>query len=216
MRITITIARQLGCGGSIVGQEIADRLNIRCIDREIVSRTAQQFEVEEEEVANREEKVSSFWERVLGGLIIPAPEAAFIPAPSLSPTDREIFASETEVMKSIAQTEDCVIVGRAGAHVLPSHPGMFNIYLHAPLSFRVPRVMEYYGINEGQALAKIKRSDETREKFITQVTGRDAADARHYHLCLDSSMLPLAEVADLVSRFVQRRVDTSSAPTVTI
>jgi cytidylate kinase len=216
MRITITIARQLGCGGSDVGQAIADRLNIRCIDREIVSKTAQQFECDEAEVAAREEKVTSFWERILAGMVIPAPEAAFIPAPSLSPTDREIFASETEVMKSISQTENCVIVGRAGAHVLPPHPGMFNIYLHAPLSFRVPRVMEYYRVDEGQALDKIKRSDETREKFITQVTGRDAADARNYHLCLDSSMLPLAEIADLVSRFVQRRVDTSSAPAITV
>lgn len=213
MRTTITIARQLGCGGSIVGQQIADKLNIRCIDREIVSQTAQQFKYDEDEVAAREEKVTSFWERILAGMVIPAPEAAFIPPPMFSPSDREIFASETDVMKSIAQAEDCVVVGRAGAHVLPPHPGMLNVYLHAPLSFRVPRVMEFYGVTEEQALSKIKRSDEMREKFIAQMTGREAQDARLYHLCLDSSTLPLDEITDLVISLVKRRGAASTVPT---
>ncbi|RYG72004.1 cytidylate kinase-like family protein [bacterium] len=206
MRTTITIARQLGCGGSEVGQAIADRLGIRCIDREIVSQTAKQFHLDENEVANREEKVSSFWERVLGGMVVVAPEASFVPPPAITPTDLEIFESETKVMKSITAAENCVVVGRAAGHVLPLHPGMVNIYLHAPISFRLPRVMDYYGVDENKARDIIGKSDDMREKFIAHMTDCEATDARRYHLCLDSSTLPFPEIIDLIIEFVQRKV----------
>jgi cytidylate kinase len=211
MRTTITIARQLGSGGSVVGQHIAQSLGIRCIDREIVSHTAQQFQMDEKEIATREEKVSSFWERIISGIAVVAPEAGYVAAPNPTLSDQEIFESETQVLKTIAQAEDCVIIGRAAAHVLAPHPGMFNILLHAPLSFRVPRVMDYYHVSdEGQARAMIKRSDGVRAKFIAQMAGCDAADARNYHLSLDSSLFPLSDIADLVIDCVRRRTNSAS------
>jgi cytidylate kinase len=179
MRTTITIARQLGCGASIIGQSIAQELGIRCIDREIVSQTARQLQIDEEELANREERVSSFWDRILSGMAIVAPEAAYVSAPNPTLTDQEIFASETEVMKGIAAAEDCVIVGRAAAHVLPAHPGMINIYLHAPASFRVPRIREYYDLpDEAAARATLKNSDDMRAKAYL----RDVASNGNQHV----------------------------------
>jgi cytidylate kinase len=215
MRITITIARQLGCGGSALGQHLAQNLGIRCIDREIISQTAQRFHIDERELAGREEKVSSFWERMFSGLTVGVPEAAFLPAPIPTLSDQEIFESETAVLKAIAQEEDCVIVGRAAAHVIPTHEGLINLYLHAPLSFRVPRVMEAYHLqDETQARTIIARSDGLREKFIAQMTRNNATDARNYHLSLDSSVLPLTETADFISDYVQRRVGISKSSVV--
>lgn len=206
MRTTITIARQLGSGGSVIGHQLAQQLGIRCLDREILSQAAQQLQLEEEELANREEKVSSFWERILRGMTIVAPEASYVPAPTLTLSDQEIFESETQVMTSIAQSEDCVIVGRAAAHILPLHSGTINIFVHAPLSFRLPRVMEHYKVpDEAKARAMIQRSDGMREKFIAQMTGHDAMDVRNFHLCLDSSSLPLDEVIDIALDYIRRR-----------
>ena len=51
----------------------------------------------------------------------------------------------------------------------------------------------------------IARSDGTRERFIRQMIGREEDDARNYHLCLDTSSLPLPEIADLLTDFVRRR-----------
>ncbi len=211
MKLTVTIARQLGSGGSEVGQSIADALGIRCIDREIISRTAQRLELHEQEVTNREERVSSFWERMLTGFIIGAPEAAYIAPPFQTASDRDIFDDETEVMKAIVQKEDCVIVGRAAAHVLPPHSKMVNILLHAPLSFRIPRVMEFYGArNEAQARAQIEQSDAARGKLIAQMTGHNWSAAANYHMCVDSSALPLSEITDLAVDFIQRKLRRES------
>ena len=206
MRITVTLARQFGCGGSYLGQALADKLQIRCLDREIVSHAARRLAVDEAELAHREERGASFWERMLRGISASPPEALYQAPVSLSVSDRELLEAETEVMKTIAAQEDCVVVGRLAAYVLPAHPGLVNVYLHAPLSFRVPRVREYYGAaDEAGARAMIARSDETRERYIRQMIGRAEDDARNYHLCLDTSSLPLPEIADLLTDFIRRR-----------
>ncbi len=208
MKITVTIARQLGSGGSEVGERLAQALGVRCLDREIVSRTARHLDLSEQEVAAREERVASFWERMLTGFAgVSAPEAAYIPEPLQTLSDRQIFENETAVMQAIARQENCVIVGRAAAHVLEPHPGLINLFLHAPLSFRVPRVMKLYGAQtEAQARALIEKSDGARQRSIAQMTGRQWAEASSYHLCVDSSVLPLAEISELLTQFVQRRI----------
>jgi len=68
IKTTITISRQMGAGGSYIGQVIAKRLGLKYVDREVLHLAAQEFGCDEETIAARSERVTSFWERVLGGL----------------------------------------------------------------------------------------------------------------------------------------------------
>ncbi|RYX80774.1 cytidylate kinase-like family protein [bacterium] len=207
MKLNVTIARQLGCGGSDLGNSLASALGIRCIDREIISETAKQFQIQEQEVANREERVASFWERMLSGFVVGAPEAAYIaPPPTYMPTDREIFDAETEVLKKIATQEDCVIVGRAACHVLPPHPGTVNILLYAPLQFRVERAVKYHGQkNAEEARTVILDADNMRAKSISQMAGKDWMSPENYHICIDTSTLPFPQISQLLTDFVRAK-----------
>lgn len=206
MRTTVTLGRQLGCGGSYLGQCVADALKIRCLDREIISQAAAQLQVDEADVSRREERGVSFWERMLRGVTTGPQEALYQPPAILSVTDRDLLAAETAVMKEIAAAEDVVVVGRLAAFVLPPHPGMVNIFLHAPERYRVQRLLEHaQAATEAEARALITRSDETRRQYISQMIGRDEYDARSYHLSLDTSVLPLPNTADLLTDFVRRR-----------
>lgn len=206
MRITVTLARQLGCGGSLIGQMIADNLQIRCLDREIVSQAAHTLSLDEEDLAAREERGTPFWERMLKGISVGSPEALYQAPVSLSVSDRDLFEAETEVMKEIAAREDCVIVGRLASHVLRPHAGTVNILLHAPLPFRIRLLVERYGIeSEARARAMITQSDETRKRYITQMLGADWGKPQAYHLCLDTSTLPLPDVGAFLTDFVRRR-----------
>ena len=207
MRITVTLARQLGCGGSLIGQMMADNLGIRCLDREIVSQAAQTLSLDEEDLAAREERGTPFWERMLKGISINPPEALYQAPVMLSHSDRDLFDAETEVMKDIAAREDCIIVGRLASHVLPSHPGKVNILLYAPLPFRIRLVMERHGVeSEARARAVITQSDETRKRYITQMLGTEWGHPEAYHLCLDTSTLPLPDIAAFLTEFVRRKV----------
>ena len=94
IKTTITISRQMGAGGSYIGQQIAKRLGLKYIDREVLHLAAQEFGCDEETIAARSERVSSFWERVLGGLSFGVPEAPNrLLSPLLSILPGQLFAA---------------------------------------------------------------------------------------------------------------------------
>jgi cytidylate kinase len=199
MRATITIARQMGCGGSYIGQLIATQLGIKYVDREVLRLAAEEFGCDEETLAARAERISSFWERILSGLRLGPPETLYAPPPMRNFSDQQLFEKQTEILKKIAEKNDCVIVGWGGCHVLPRHRGKLNIFCHAPLKSRIKRVMEiYHPRSEEEARAMILESDEMRKRYIFEMTGKDWACAENYHLSINTSLLPLQKTAELI------------------
>ena len=206
-RTTVTIARRMGSGGAYVGQGIAQRLGLKYIDREVLHLCAESLGVEESALEPNRERVASFWERLFGGLTFGPPETTYAPPPLRNYTDRQLFERQVEILRKIAARDDCVIVGYGGAYVLPRHARMVNFYFHAPLELRVRRVMELYQIEDRErAKELIARSDETRQRYFKQMIGRDWACADNYHVCVDTSMLPLPELVDRLVHFIGRRL----------
>jgi cytidylate kinase len=204
---TITIARQVGCGGAYIGQIIARRLGFRYVDREVLHLAAQALGVEAAAVEASKEKLTSFWEKLFGGLTVLPPESAYTPPPVRTFTDEDLFQRQVEVLKLIAAREDCVIVGYGGAFVLPNHGRSVNLYFHAPLKFRMRRLMEIYHLpGTHEARRMIEESDEMRKRYFARMTDRDWTCADNYHLCIDTSIYPLPELAERLIRFVERKL----------
>lgn len=206
IKSTITISRQMGAGGSYVGQVIAKRLGFKYIDREVLHLAAREFGCDEETVAARSERVTSFWERVLGGLTLGAPEGHYNPPPLGNFTDRELFDKQTQILKRMASQDDCVVVGWAGVFMLPRHRGTFSVFCHAPRSFRCKRLMSIYnGMTEEKARDLITESDRTREIYFNEMTDHDWTCAKNYNLSIDTSLMPLEETAELIMRLSTRQ-----------
>jgi CMP/dCMP kinase len=205
-RTTITISRQMGTGGSYVGQLIAQRLGIKYVDREVLHQAAEEFGCDEETVAARSERITTFWERILGGLALGGVDSRYNPPPLRTFTDRELFEKQKEILKRIAAKHDCVVVGWAGVFLVPRHRGMFTAFCHAPRSFRIKRLMSIYqDLSAEKARELIVESDRTRELYFNEMTDHDWACARNYHLAVDTSRQPLEEIADLIIKLSERQ-----------
>jgi cytidylate kinase len=206
MKTTITISRQMGTGGSYIGQLIATRLGLKYVDREVLHLAAEEFGCDEETVAARAERVSSFWERILGGLAFGAADSHYAPPPVRKFSDRELFEKQKEILKRIANKHDCVVVGWAGVFLLPRHRGMFTAFCHAPRRFRVKRLMSVYqDLDEERARELVLESDRTREIYFNEMTGHDWTCARNYHLSIDTSRQTLEETAELIIKLSERQ-----------
>jgi cytidylate kinase len=121
-------------------------------------------------------------------------------------TDADLFTIESRIMKEIAASENCVIVGRAAFRVLPPSARCVRLFCHAPLAFRIERVRRYYDVpTDAAAAALIEESDRARRRFVTEMCGIDPMCAEHYHLSVDTSFMPLDDLADLLVRFVRAR-----------
>ena len=206
MKSTITISRQMGSGGSYLGQVIARRLGFKYVDREVLHLAAEEFGCDEETVASRAERISSFWEKVLGGLAFGGPDSHYSLPPIRNFSDEELFAKQMEILRRIAGKHDSVVIGWGAVFVLPRHPRMFNIFCHAPRSFRIKRVLDVYeNLDTEAARALIAQSDQMRERYFAEMTEHEWTCAKNYHLSIDTSLTPLDDMAEIMIDLVKRR-----------
>jgi CMP/dCMP kinase len=191
--------------GEIGEQVIATRLGLKYVDREVLHIAAEEFGCEET-VAARAERISSFWERILGGLTFGTPDSHYNPPPLRSFSDQQLFEKQIHILKRIAGKHDCVVIGWAGVHLLPRHAGMFNVFCHAPRSFRIKRLMKIYPeMNAEKARATITESDNLRERYFAEMCGHDWTCAKNYHLSINTSLLPLDEIAEMIIKILERK-----------
>lgn len=192
----ITISRQLGSGGSFIGQQLAQKLNAFYADREIIRKAAEQLSVLEEDLESRDEKILSFWESFVYTTVF-APDV-YIPSRSLLPTDRELFEAEAEIIKHIARERSAVIIGRCGFHILREFPNRLSLFLHAEHAFRSDRIQKQYAISSDEAETMIVQSDKERALYCKTFTGKNWTDATLYDLSIDTGKIGLDKTAAFI------------------
>ena len=112
-RMVITISRQMASGGVYIGRSVARRLGYKYIDREILEKAAEQLGADRAALLAVEERCSSFVDNLVKSFTFGTPEAAYV-APSGRPVhDREVFETESRVIRAMADRYDCVVVGHA-------------------------------------------------------------------------------------------------------
>ncbi len=196
--VIVTIARQLGSGGSFVGKQVAERLSIKYIDREILQQVADILHESENNLSDREERLSTFWERMARAFCYGVAETGYVPPPLRPIPDEELFAVESMIIRKIATDCSAVLVGRAGFHILGDRPNVVNVLIHAPKEFRARRVMELYGIPDAeQAMEMIEEADSQRKEFVKTMTGRDWTDALNYHLSIDTAIAGFSSAVEM-------------------
>ena len=57
----IALGRQFGSGGREIGKHLAEKLQVRCYDRELITLAAQKSDLQEELFAGKEEKTTNPW-----------------------------------------------------------------------------------------------------------------------------------------------------------
>ncbi|NEW81551.1 MAG: cytidylate kinase-like family protein [Mariniphaga sp.] len=197
----ITISRQLGSGGAYIGQQLAKKLDIDYVDREILSLAAKQLALVEADLESRDERLLSFWNSFFhingfaGDYQLP-PQMNF-------PFDREIFDAETEVIKHIARDRSSVIIGRCGFQILREHYNCISLFLHADIAFRSKRVQEIYNLTHKAALEMITKNDKARTSYIETFTRKKWFDATQFDLTLDTGKAGLDKSVELILNYLE-------------
>jgi CMP/dCMP kinase len=202
-KFSITISRQLGSGGAYIGQQLAKKLDIFYADREIIDRVARQYAVLEEDVAQNDEKISSFWETFLQFNTITTD--LYVPPKLLSPTDKELFQAEAEIVEHIVLERPAVIIGRCGSYILRDYPDNIKVFLYSDLDSRIKRIQSLYQVTETAAENLIENSDKDRARYCRIVTSKkwDWNDLRNYDLCFDTGKLGVDKCVDFILDYLK-------------
>lgn len=204
----ITISRQYGSGGGEVAARLAQRLQWQLIDHEIVAQVARELGMPEEEAEVHDERTESFISRVLGSMQLASPELlANAPIVPLSPGTQEQIYHEAlcRVVETAANTGNAVIVGRAGQVILAKRRDILHVRIVAPFEQRVRYVMQREGLDEANARARIQQKDRDRTRYLQAQYHRDVNDPVLYDLVLNSGVIDLASLVDLIALALERK-----------
>lgn len=202
-RVVITIARQYGSGGKTVGKMLAKKLGIPWYSRDILKMASEESGINEQLFMQFDEKLSnSLFQRmttdVYTGELIPPESNDFVSA-------KNLFNYQAEVIKRLASTQGCVIIGRAADFVLKDYPNVVSVFVHGSESFNLARAMEQNSMTEDEMKKFIARTDKYRAQFYKHYTGREWTDARNYDLCLNSSKLGFEKCVEEILAYIKVR-----------
>lgn len=197
----ITVSRQFGAGGSEVASRVAAALGWRLVDNELVEQVASRAGLAPEQVAEREERVSTFVERLARTLACASPEV--FPPPSSAgevvdvPESDLVKITET-VVEELAAQGKVVLVGRGAPAVLSRETDALHVKLIAPRAFRLKVAVERLGCAPDKAAHVLDQTDKMRARYLREYYRRDWNDPLNYHVILNTGVLGFEGAADVI------------------
>ena len=183
-KFVITISRQFGTGGHEIGAELARRLNVKLLDKQILNEVARRTGAVEEAMEKMEAR-NPLWRDDFTNFYRNYMAKAEYNGQEQDQTSHELFEAQAQAIRQIAAKESCVIIGRCGFDIFANHPNALKIFIHSSIDCRKRRIAERYNINEQDAAAMIVDNDYSRELYTKTFTGHDWTDARNYDISLD-------------------------------
>ena len=149
----IALGRQFGSGGREIGRKLSESLGFAYYDRELLKLAAERAEVGEELFADKDEKAGNPWlfkAFYQGGPKVKQGQSA----------EDVLFQMQSEIIRELAEKEDCIIVGRCADLVLTGQDvDCLSLFICAPFEWRVHHRMELENLDEKAARALVEKTD---------------------------------------------------------
>lgn len=192
MKQIITIGRQFGSGGREIGLKLAEKLGLKCYDKEILQAAARKMDIAPSILARSEESNTSLLYSLLMGT-------------GTNSAEDQLAKYETKFLRQQAEKGSCVIVGRCGSYVFRDDPALISFYITAPIEKRIERIVRLYGLDEVEALRKIQSMDKKRANYYYYHTDKKWTDLSQYQFILDSSVFGVEGTVELMEKIINQR-----------
>jgi cytidylate kinase len=116
-----------------------------------------------------------------------------------------LFELQSEVMRTLAEKESCIIIGRCAEYVLRDHPRMYSIFITADMPDRIQRIMQHDGVDEAHAKEIATKGDKKRKAYHDYYANSGWGAAETYDLCINSSRLGIEGSVEIIRRFIENR-----------
>ncbi len=199
--LIIALNREYGSGGKEVGEKLAKRLGIRIYDGDIAELAAEHSGIRKDYFEKVDEKPTDSFLYMLA-------MNTFSMNSSMNPFDNtlssdKLFNKQAEVIKAIAQKDDCVIMGRCAGYILRDEQKCIKIYLSADKDFRARRIMASDNLDEKEAMKKINAMDKKRDSYFGYYAGQDWKACSTYDLAISTSAVGIDKAVELICQYIE-------------
>lgn len=199
-KIIINVGRQIGSGGRIIAQKLAQEFGCGFYDRELLTLAAKESGFCEKFFEQNDENKGFF--HSLFHLHTP-----YVGDGSFYNNDfsqEGLFKFQSDTIRKAAAQGSCVFVGRCADYVLRDMPDVVNVFITASLADRVAAIRERRQCSEAEALKIIENGEKQRSTYYNYYTGKRWGDSSSYDLCVNTSLLGLDATASYVADYVRQ------------
>lgn len=198
--VIITIAREYGSGGHLLGEMLSKELGIKLYDKEFIHLVAEKSGINEQYIKKNEQSIPSFWLKcILGKNSEQSLER------SLS-SDDVLFVAESKIIQELAEKGPCIIVGRCADFVLRDYPNLIKVFCYSDLRSACVRCVQEYGVSEEKAESEIKRINHNRIAHYEYYTGEKWGEPHHYNLMINTGSIDLSVACNLIKSIYKNRI----------
>lgn len=202
----ITIARGFGSGGKDVGMRLSKKLKIPCYDRQLITMASDKSGIDESLFVESDEKlrgvyIANFLRKLPPATVLEPHEKGFI-------SDVNLFNIMAELIRSLAKTQTCIIVGKCADDILRDYGNVISLYVEAPRAACVKSIMEKMHVSEKRAHQLIHSTDTYRAKYYTFYSGgKDWTNPTNYDMVLNTDRIGREQCVALIEDFIHLRFD---------
>ncbi len=202
MNTVITIGRQFGSGGREIGEKVAEHYGIKCYDKELLSKAAQESGFAPEMIQNHDERPTNSF---LYNLVIDTYSFGYNSSSFVDmPISHKVFLAQFDTIKKIADEGPCVIIGRCADYALSERDNVLNLFISGDEACKIKRVMSRFDDvdSEEKAREMIIKKDKQRQSYYNYYSSKKWGRADSYDLTINSSKLGIDGTCNLIYQFV--------------
>ena len=194
MKKLVTISREYGSGGRIIGRLVAEKLGIPFYDKEILDMAAEQSGLSREIVEAAELRAKSSFSYSLASAMNFG-EGMIGDTVSIN---EKLFVAQYDVVHQIAEAGEGVIVGRCADYVLRDYPNCLKVFVSDSHENRVNRITNEYGAETKKVDDLIIKTDKKRANYYSFHTNLTWGDCTNYDLCVRTGSFGMDGAADMI------------------
>lgn len=199
----ITIGRETGSGGKVIGKKLADHLHIPFYDRELLSRAAKESGMDETIFEHHDEQPSKslLYSLAMGSFGMGVPQTSYHDMP----LDHKVFLAQFDTIRKIAEEGPCVIVGRCADYALEEYPNLLSVFIIGNEEDKIKRIVSENNLTPSKAKDFIRRTDKRRASYYDYYANKKWGDSRSYDMCINSSVFGFDGCVDLILDAIQKK-----------
>jgi cytidylate kinase len=199
----ITIARGFGSGGKEIGLRLSDKLGIPCYDRQILKMASDYSGLNEALFVKADEKrKGSMLTKLLKKFTENSPIAE--PMQKEFVSDVNLFNIQADIIRRLAKSESCIIIGKCANHILQSYDNVVSVYIEASRKFCVKTVIDRLQVTKEEAHSMIYQTDKYRADYYKYYSGGEVwTDPIAYDMTLNSERVGWDRSVELIAAYIK-------------
>ena len=213
-KFVITIAREYCSGGQKIGTRLAEELGVNCYNSEMFRLVSKNENMKYDAVAHDDRiKDTSLFDvaKAIYTDPLPSPEVDDVLTTKIADDDmvyiKNIYDYQSEIITELAHRESCIIVGRCANYILKDNPNAINVFVHAPIGFKMKRAASRHYMPENELRNYLAKVDERKADYYFKYTGCEWTDIKNYDLSLDTSKLGISGCVDMIKKFLEIKLN---------